>query len=71
MKSRGLIYVRTESSHEIWDRLDDSLLRPVTFRGAEKYIPGIHIHTNLITLGLTNKDFDDFIKSRHKKAKKK
>jgi len=57
LKTRGLVYKRTEGSHEIWDYPDDSLLRPVVFRGAKKEIPGSHIHTNLYTLGVDYKTF--------------
>jgi hypothetical protein len=57
LKKRGLVYIRTESSHEIWDYPDDSLLRPVVFRGSEKEIPGFHIHTNLITLDIDYRTF--------------
>ena len=42
---------------EKWDLKDDSLLRPVIFRGAKKEIPGTHIHTNLHTLGVDYKTF--------------
>lgn len=57
LRSRGLVYIRTEASREIWDFPDDSLLRPVVFRGAKKEIPGSHIHTNLQTLGIEYKVF--------------
>lgn len=57
LKSLGLQYKRTEGSHEIWDYPDDSLLRPVIFRGSKKEIPGCHIHTNLQTLGIAYKTF--------------
>lgn len=36
LKSLGLEYKRTEGSHEVWDYPDDSLLRPVVFRGPKK-----------------------------------
>ena len=58
LKLKGLEYKRTKGSHEIWDFPDESLLRPVVFRGAEKEIPGCHIHTNLHTLGVDYKTFD-------------
>jgi len=58
LKSIGLEYKRTEGSHEVWDYPDDSLLRPVVFRGAKKEIPGIHIHTNLQTLNIDYKTFE-------------
>ena len=62
LKYRGLVYKRTEASHEIWDYPDDSLLRPITFRGAKKEIPGFHINTNLQTLGIDYKTFQKEIK---------
>ena len=39
LKSLGLEYKRTEGSHEVWDYPNDSLLRPVVFRGAKKRNP--------------------------------
>jgi predicted RNA binding protein YcfA (HicA-like mRNA interferase family) len=57
LKSLGLEYKRTEGSHEVWDYPDDSLLRPVVFRGAKKEIPSCHVHTNLQTLGIDYKTF--------------
>jgi predicted RNA binding protein YcfA (HicA-like mRNA interferase family) len=32
LKKMGLEYKRTKGSHEIWDKKDGSLLRPVVFR---------------------------------------
>ena len=63
LQSKGLVYKRTEGSHEIWDFPDDSLPRPVVFRGAMKEIPGFHIHTNLKTLGIDYKAFEKELKS--------
>lgn len=63
LKKHGLVYKRTEASHEIWDYPDDSLLRPVVFRGAEKEVPGCHIHTNLTTLNIDYKTFQKEIQS--------
>ncbi|HRN72625.1 MAG TPA: hypothetical protein PLM81_05830 [Ginsengibacter sp.] len=57
LKYHGLEYKRTEASHEVWDYPDDSLLRPVIFRGAKKEVPGFHIYTNLQTLGVDYKTF--------------
>jgi hypothetical protein len=63
LKYRGLVYKRTEASHEIWDYPDDMLLRPVVFRSAKKEIPSYHIHTNLVTLGVDYKIFQKEIQS--------
>ena len=57
LKLHGLVYMRTEASHEIWDRPDDALHRPIVFRSAKKEIPGFHVHTNLQTLGVDYKTF--------------
>ncbi len=62
LKKKGLVYKRTEDSHDIWDYKDNSLLRPVTFRGAYKEIPPMHIQTNLQTLGVDYKTFEKEIK---------
>jgi len=58
LKKRGLIFKRSKGSHAIWDYPDDSLLRPVIFRPAEKEIPSYHIHTNLETMGVDYKTFE-------------
>jgi hypothetical protein len=63
LKKRGLVYKRTTASHEIWDYPDSPLERPVTFRGAEKEVPGCHINTNLNTLGIDYKTFQKEIQS--------
>jgi predicted RNA binding protein YcfA (HicA-like mRNA interferase family) len=63
LKSIGLEYKRTKGSHEIWDNINEPLLeRPVIFRGNEKQIPTMHLHTNLLTLGISHKEFEDAIK---------
>jgi hypothetical protein len=49
------------NKHEKWDR--DDLLRPIIFRPSEKEIPADHIKTNLSTLGMSRKEFDEIIKS--------
>ena len=54
----GLVHKRTKGDHEIWDKPDDSLLRPVVFKAAEKEVPIFHIKTNLRTIGLTNQEFE-------------
>jgi len=62
MKKKGLVFKRTKGSHDIWDYPDDSLLRPVVIRSKDKEIPGGHIHTNLITLGISYDEFEKEIK---------
>ena len=62
LKHIGCVYIRTKGSHEIWDKKDKSLNRPITFRGSKKEIPPTHIRTNLCTLGMTTEEFDRIIK---------
>lgn len=65
LKKRGLVYIRTESSHDIWDYPPNSgktLLRPVTIRDKDKDIPSLHVFTNLKTLGIDYKTFEKEIK---------
>lgn len=65
LKSKGLILVRTKSSHEIYDYPENHtnrLLRPVTVDKNYPDVPITHIHTNLKTLGVTKKEFSDFVK---------
>ena len=55
-----MVHKRTKGSHEIWDYPDESKLdRPVVFRGDEKEIPPSHIRTNLNTLGLSSREFEE------------
>lgn len=61
LKSQGLEHKRT-TRHEIWDKPDDSLPRPITFKPTNKEIPPTHIHTNLKTLNMTHKEFEDILK---------
>ena len=63
LKKMGLEYKRTKGSHEIWDKKDGSLLRPVVFRSQYKEIPPLHIETNLITLGLSYKEFETILQT--------
>ena len=56
LKILGLVHIRTEASHQIWDFPAGSgrtLLRPVTIRDKDKDIPVLHMHTNLVTLELS------------------
>ena len=63
LKHIGCVYVRTKGSHEIWNRKDGSLERPITFRRAKKEIPPTHIRTNLWTLNMSIEEFQDIIKN--------
>ena len=64
-KSKGLVYKRSNSSHDLWDYPDDSLIRPCTLVTKCKEVPICHIHTNCFTLGIMIKDFKDWFKKRN------
>ena len=54
----GLEYKRTEASHDIYDRPDNSLHRPIIVRPSKDVqVPLLHMHTTLKTLGKQLKDF--------------
>lgn len=56
LKNEGLHYVRTSSSHEIWNA-DPELRRPVTFRNTDKDIPVFIIGKCLETMGISRDEF--------------
>lgn len=62
LKHIGCIYVRTKGSHEVWDRKEKPLPRPIIFRGSKREIPPTHIRTNLATLGISIEEFERIIK---------
>ncbi len=65
LKKNGIVYIRSESSHDIYDYPEGSkktLLRPVVIRSSDKDIPPHHIHTNLKTLDIDYKTFEKEIK---------
>lgn len=47
LKSKGIIYIRTEASHDIYDNPQKPLLRPIVIRTKFKEVPLPHIHTSL------------------------
>ncbi len=63
LKSIGLKHIRTVSSHELYDRLDKPLLRPVTVDNNYPEVPLLHISTNLKTIGMSAKEFTERIKN--------
>ena len=63
LKSLNLQYVRTKSSHEIWDRPDNPLPRPVTIDTNYKDVPILHLHTTLKAIGISKKKFEEILKS--------
>ncbi|MFZ4591039.1 MAG: hypothetical protein ACOYN6_08580 [Ignavibacteria bacterium] len=63
LKSLGLYHKRTSASHEIWDKTDNSLLRPITVDNNYSEVPILHIKTSLKSLGIKNSDFERDIKN--------
>lgn len=64
LESLGLVLIRTKASHELYDYVEPEkkLLRPVTVITNYNEIPGTHVHTNLKTLGISQKEYDAKIK---------
>lgn len=56
LKFKGLVYIRTSASHELWDSLDGAYDRPITFRTMDKDIPPLHLKSNCDTMGVSMKD---------------
>jgi len=71
LKSKGLKLIRTEASHEVWNNPEKPLLRPCTVVPKHEMVPKLHIHTSLLNLGISQKQFDEEIKLlQSKKAAK-
>ncbi len=62
LKSLGLVYIRTEASHDVYDHPKNPLNRPVIVRTKNKDIPVLHIHTNLKTIGIDKSVFEEWLK---------
>jgi predicted RNA binding protein YcfA (HicA-like mRNA interferase family) len=61
LKHIGCVKVRTQSSHEVWDKFDGSLQRPIVVDNNYKDVPMLHIHTCLRTLGISKEEFEKII----------
>lgn len=57
LKQEGLSHKRTTASHEVWDRLDNPLPRPIIVRTTDRDIPRLHLKTSLETLGMSVNEF--------------
>ena len=65
LESKGLVYIRTKASHDHYnypERDPRRLTRNVTVRTKYKDIPMLHIHTNLQTIGISKRQFEEEIK---------
>jgi len=62
LHSQGLVYIRSKGDHDIYDRKDNPLLRPITIVSTLKDVPLTHIHTSLKNLGLSKDDYEEIIK---------
>ena len=66
LESKGLVFIRTTASHDHYnypERDPRRLNRNVVIRTKDKDIPRFHIHTNLLTLGVSKEQFEQEIKS--------
>ena len=64
LKSKGIIYLRTHASHDIFDNPQNPLPRPVVIRMKYKDMPLLHMHTTLETIGVTKKEFEEWLKKK-------
>jgi predicted RNA binding protein YcfA (HicA-like mRNA interferase family) len=62
LKDQGVVYIRSKGDHDIYDRPDKPLLRPITIISKFKDIPILHIHTSLENLGIDKAKFEEIIK---------
>ena len=59
LTSQNCHFVRIRGSHHNWKCPNCS--RTIIFRGSKKEIPRFHINTNLKTMGISIKDFNEWI----------
>lgn len=62
LKSKGVVYIRSEASHDIYDNPQQPLLRPIVVRTKYKDVPLLHIHTSLENMGVSKKEFEEWMK---------
>jgi len=62
LESQGCIYIRTRGDHDIYDRPENPLMRPITIISRHKDIPALHVKTSLDNLGITPKEFEEILK---------
>ena len=63
LKRQGLIYIRSKGDHDLYDRPEKPLPRPITIISSCKDIPSLHIHTSLKNLGISKADYEDIIEN--------
>lgn len=56
LKSKGIVYIRTQSSHDVFDNPQNPLPGPVVIRMKYKDTPLLHIHTTLENIGISKKN---------------
>lgn len=59
----GLEYIRSKGDHDIYDRKDNPLPRPITLITSEKDVPLTHIHTSLKNLGISKKEYEELMRN--------
>ncbi len=62
-KSRGIIYIRALQAM-IYLISQNPLSRPVVVRMKYKDMPLLHIHTTLETIGVSKKEFEEWLKKK-------
>jgi predicted RNA binding protein YcfA (HicA-like mRNA interferase family) len=62
LKSKGVVYIRSEASHDIYDNPQQPLFRPIVVRTKYKDVPLLHIHTSLENIGVSKKEFEEWMK---------
>lgn len=61
LKDQGLKKIRTNGGHEVWSRID--LIRPIILQTHKDPIPEFIVQNNLANIGLSKKDFIEWLKS--------
>ena len=62
LKNQGCIYIRSHGDHDLYDRPENPLPRPISIISRYKDIPPLHIQTSLENLGISVKVFEEMLK---------
>ena len=63
LKEQGLVYIRSKGDHDIYDRPEKPLPRPITIISSYKDVPILHIQTSLKNLGISNTEYEELLKN--------
>ena len=64
LKNAGCEYVRTSGGHEIWDKSDKSLTRPIIIQTHFNRVSQMCVYSALRTLGLSRNDFFELLNKK-------